>query len=530
MAMEPTVKVALGTAAFGIFWVLAVFPAVPFLPIGRTAGSLLGAMLMVLFGVMSADEAYAAVDLPILGLLFGTMVVSVYLERADMFKHLGRLLSWRSQGGKDLLVRTCVVAALASALFTNDTCCVVLTEFILKIARQNNLPPKPFLLALASSANIGSAATPIGNPQNLVIAVQSGISFGQFVFGILPATLVGAVVNAAILLCLYWRHLSDEKCVEVVAPVPTDVVEEEDVTSHRFSPATMSHPRSSSHHHHHHQPGSSLSSPDCEVFEPVKPVTVTSNGDSNNKPDAADAAVVVGIHQRRGGVGGGVRMKEEHAFRWVEEKEEAMEQWKSTVWKTGVYVITLSMLVALLLGLNMSWSAITAALALIVLDFKDARPCLEKVSYPLLLFFCGMFITVDGFNKTGIPSAFWEFMEPYARIDTPTGIVILALVILLLSNVASNVPTVLLLGARVAASAAAISPAAETNAWLILAWVSTVAGNLSLLGSAANLIVCEQARRSEQYGYTLSFFSHLQFGFPATLIVTGIGLLLIRSN
>ena len=89
---------------------------------------------------------------------------------------------------------------------------------------------------------------------------------------------------------------------------------------------------------------------------------------------------------------------------------------------------------------------------------------------------------------------------------------------------------VLLLGARVAASAAAISPAAETNAWLILAWVSTVAGNLSLLGSAANLIVCEQARRSQQFGYTLSFFSHLQFGFPATLIVTGIGLLLIKSN
>ena len=170
-----------------------MFPAVPFLPIGRTAGSLLGAMLMVLFGVISADEAYAAVDLPILGLLFDAMVVSVYLERADMFKHLGRLLSWRSQGGKDLLLRTCAVSALASALFTNDTCCVVLTEFILKIARQNNLPPKPFLLALASSANIGSAATPIGNPQNLVIAVQSGISFGQFVFGILPATLVGAV-------------------------------------------------------------------------------------------------------------------------------------------------------------------------------------------------------------------------------------------------------------------------------------------------------------------------------------------------
>ncbi|VAI51727.1 unnamed protein product [Triticum turgidum subsp. durum] len=526
MAMEPTVKVALGTAAFGIFWVLAVFPAVPFLPIGRTAGSLLGAMLMVLLNVITADEAYAAVDLPILGLLFGTMVVSVYLERADMFRHLGRALSWRSQGGKDLLLRTCAVSALASALFTNDTCCVVLTEFILKIARQNNLPPKPFLLALASSANIGSAATPIGNPQNLVIAVQSGISFGDFVFGILPATLVGVVVNAAILLCLYWRELSDEKCVDVSHDaLPAEVVDEDDVTSHRFSPATMSHPRRGRLPDGSVLPDAAGCDAHCSC-EPVKPGSV--NGDvAKVAPDG------VGIHQRRGSAAR-VTAKEGDeycCFNSTEEKEAAMdEEWKNRLWKTCVYAITFGMLVALLLGLNMSWSAITAALALIVLDFKDARPCLEKVSYPLLLFFCGMFITVDGFNKTGIPSTFWEFMEPYARIDTPTGVVILALVILLLSNVASNVPTVLLLGARVAASAAAISPAAETNAWLILAWVSTVAGNLSLLGSAANLIVCEQARRSQQFGYTLSFFSHLQFGFPATLIVTGIGLLLIKSN
>ncbi|AQK55375.1 arsenite transport subunit B [Zea mays] len=526
MAMDPVLKVALGSAAFAVFWVLAVFPAVPFLPIGRTAGSLLGAMLMVLLGVMSADDAYAAVDLPILGLLFGTMVVSVYLERADMFRHLGRLLSWRSQGGRDLLVRTCAVSALASALFTNDTCCVVLTEFILKIARQNNLPPRPFLLALASSANIGSAATPIGNPQNLVIAVQSGISFGGFVFGILPATLVGSVVNAAILLALYWNQL-DGGCkpaagAQEVVAVPTEVVEEEDVTSHRFSPATMSHlllRRAQS-----QQVPAGYD--DAANQDPVKPPNgvhhrrkAAVNGDCDGDGDRYYSSFSSTSSST----------EEASAKQPEDDEEEVEEEWQSRVWKMCVYVITLGMLVALLLGLNMSWSAITAALALIVLDFKDARPCLEKVSYPLLLFFCGMFITVDGFNKTGIPSAFWDFMEPYARIDTPTGTAVLALVILLLSNVASNVPTVLLLGARVAASAAAISPAAETNAWLILAWTSTVAGNLSLLGSAANLIVCEQARRSQQYGYTLSFFSHLQFGFPATLVVTGIGLLLIRT-
>ncbi|PKI78296.1 hypothetical protein CRG98_001354 [Punica granatum] len=139
-----------------------------------------------------------------------------------------------------------------------------------------------------------------------------------------------------------------------------------------------------------------------------------------------------------------------------------------------------------------------------------------------------MFITVDGFNKTGIPSTLWNLMEPYSKIDRPSGIAVLAIVILVLSNLASNVPTLLLLGGRVAASAAAISSTEEKKSWLILAWVSTVAGNLSLLGSAANLIVCEEAQRASGLGYTLSFWGHLKFGVPSTIIVTAIGLTLTR--
>nr|POF03067.1 putative transporter arsb [Quercus suber] len=186
-------------------------------------------------------------------------------------------------------------------------------------------------------------------------------------------------------------------------------------------------------------------------------------------------------------------------------KDDLTTRWKQILWKSCVYLVTIGMLIALLLDLNMSWTAITAALALVVLDFRDARPSFEKVSYSLLLFFCGMFITVEGFNTTGIPSTLWDFMEPYSKIDHVSGIAILAIVILVMSNLASNVPTVLLLGARVAASAAAVSAVDEKKTWLILAWVSTVAGNLSLLGSAANIIVCEQARRAPQLGYTLSF-------------------------
>lgn len=547
MAMASTVKVVLGSTAFAIFWVMAVFPAVPFLPIGRTAGSLLGAMLMVIFRVITPDQAYAAIDLPILGLLFGTMVVSVYLERADMFKYLGKMLSWKSRGPKDLLCRICLISAISSALFTNDTSCVVLTEFVLKIARQHNLPPHPFLLALASSANIGSSATPIGNPQNLVIAVQSNIPFGIFLIGILPAMLVGVAMNALILLIMYWKLLSSHKDEE---DATAEVVAEEDVTSHRFSPATMSHCTSLNSQEWNSRVESmslqnspnvngnvghaeSLRNRSSSVENEINRVSSVTSGSARITNESKEVSTDGGSQRREEivpsrGIGSVITLVNVISQQLSQRKESLSSEWKRVLWKCCVYIITLGMLVSLLLGLNMSWTAITAALALVVLDFKDARPSLEKVSYSLLIFFCGMFITVDGFNKTGIPSALWDFMEPYAKIDHIGGIAVLAAVILVLSNLASNVPTVLLLGGRVAASAAAISAADGKKAWLILAWVSTVAGNLSLLGSAANLIVCEQARRAPYLGYTLSFWNHLKFGIPSTLIVIAIGLPLIR--
>ncbi|KAM2384589.1 hypothetical protein ACFXTH_042002 [Malus domestica] len=547
MAMASPVKVVLGSIAFAVFWVLAVFPAVPFLPIGRTAGSLLGAMLMVVFRVLTPDQAYAAIDLPIIGLLFGTMVVSIYLERADMFKYLGKLLMWKTQGARDLLCRICLISTVSSALFTNDTSCVVLTEFVLKVARQHNLPPHPFLLALASSANIGSAATPIGNPQNLVIAVQSKISFGTFVIGILPAMLVGVCVNALILLCMFWRLLSVQKDEEdpALGPVP-----EEDVSCHRFSPATLSHSASlnSQELNSRLEIQNLQSSPNLNVsignVETLRNRLPSSENEVNKVPSGAIESARISSaskeetndlssHKRDETIPSkrspsNDRQTDAFPTESLEGKEHLTTRWKRILWKSGVYLITIGMLIALLMGLNMSWCAITAALALAVLDFTDARPSLEKISYSLLIFFCGMFITVNGFNKTGIPSDLWDFMEPHAQIDHASGIAVLAVTILVLSNLASNVPTVLLLGGRVAASAALISAAEEKKAWLLLAWVSTVAGNLSLLGSAANLIVCEQARQSPQLAYTLSFWSHLKFGVPSTLIVTAIGLTLIR--
>jgi Na+/H+ antiporter NhaD/arsenite permease-like protein len=339
---------------------------------------------MIVFHVISPDDAYASIDLPILGLLFSTMVVGGYLKNAGMFKHLGTLLAWKSQGGRDLLCRVCVVTALASALFTNDTCCVVLTEFVLELAAERNLPAKPFLLALASSANIGSSATPIGNPQNLVIAFNSKISFVSFFLGILPAMLAGMAVNMVMLLCMYWKDLEgispDAESKEMVA------VEE----GRRPSPLTA-----------------------ATLKSPARVLSA----------DDHDSVMAESISTKH---------------RWF---MQCSEPQRRLFLKSFAYIVTAGMLVAYMLGLNMSWTAITTAVALIVVDFRDAEACLGKVSYSLLVFFTGMFVTVSGFNKTGLPGAIWNVMAPYSKINHVSGVTVLSLIILLLSNLASNVPT-----------------------------------------------------------------------------------------
>ncbi|XP_042985394.1 silicon efflux transporter LSI2-like isoform X2 [Carya illinoinensis] len=436
MVLATSVNVVLGSLAFAIFWVLAVFPSVPFLPIGRTAGSLLGAMLMVIFRIITPNQAYDAIDLPILGLLFGTMLVSVYLERADMFKYLGKLLSWKSKGAKDLIFRICLISAISSAFFTNDTSCVVLTEFVLKIARQRKLPPHPFLLALASSANIGSSVTPIGNPQNLVIAIQSKISFGNFLIGILPAMLLGVVANGVILICMYWSLLSIPKDEEDAA---IEVVAEDDLNSHRFSPATMSHFTSLSSQEwksttevinvqsppnlygnmgNVETVRNRLTSSENDIHSVHSDMLESARNSNASKEVANDASSQKREETTTSHNGASVEtLRDTLSVQSSEGKEDLIMRWKRMLWKSCIYLVTIGMLIALLMGLNMSWTAITAALALVVLDFKDARSCLEKVSYLLLIFFCGMFITVDGFNKTGIPSTLWDLMEPYAQID-----------------------------------------------------------------------------------------------------------------
>lgn len=514
-------KVVRGCVAFVVWWVFAVFPRLPLFPIGRNAGSLLGGTLMVILQVLSPDGAFGALDLPILALLFGTMVISIYLEKADLFRYLENALSWKTRGGMDLLCRLCLLAGLSSALFTNDTTCIILTKFVLKLCKEKKLRPKPFLLALACSANIGSAATPIGNPQNLVIAVSSGISFGRFLAGVLPAVVVGLLVNTLLLLLCFYRSLWLPEPDPTPGPNPAGI--SEDVEN-----AAAPHPERIT------QSVNTV----AEETPGLETVREAGNGGEDVRGDGGERDWTTRMER--------VLLRLLGLFfkdvqRWEDGARFGLL--KRRLWKVSIYLVTLGMLAALLGGLSLPWTAVTAAVVMMLLDFSDAGPSLNQVNYGLLVFFCGMFIATSGFNATGAPEVFWTAVEPHSQINTASGVIVLSLVVIVLSNVVSNVPTVILLGGRVAASAAATG-ASSDKAWLILAWVSTVAGNLTLIGSAANIIVAEQARETQgervlreanartgeahepsRLTYNLTFAKHIWFGFPSTLAVIAVGLI-----
>ena len=204
--MASVYVVVMGTLIGILTWIFLAFK-VPGIPFGRTLGTLGGAVLTLAFTVLSPADAFASVNLETIALLFGTMVITILLEREGFFQHFVRILLYRCTTPFSLLARLCFASGLLSALMTNDTVCVFFTPVIVELCELHQLPHGPFLIALATSANVGSTLTPVGNPQNMIIASLSGISYGDFIIYIGPATVVSLIINIGLLWLWYGKQM-----------------------------------------------------------------------------------------------------------------------------------------------------------------------------------------------------------------------------------------------------------------------------------------------------------------------------------
>jgi Na+/H+ antiporter NhaD/arsenite permease-like protein len=163
----------------GTYLVLAI-GRLPFFRVDRTGAAIIGATLMIAFGVLDFEEAYRAIDYPTIILLFGMMIVVANLRLSGFFRAVAAWVVEHAHRPLLLLAAIVFVSGFFSAFFVNDTMCLVMTPLVLEVTLALRRNPVPFLLAVAMGSNIGSVATITGNPQNMMIGALSGIPYGEF--------------------------------------------------------------------------------------------------------------------------------------------------------------------------------------------------------------------------------------------------------------------------------------------------------------------------------------------------------------
>lgn len=387
------------------------------IPLERPAVALFGATLMILFGVVRPDEAIDAIDLHTILLLVGMMLVVVTLESTGFFGHLALWIVEHSRSQTRLLVFLAVSTAVLSALVLNDTVVLFFTPIIIHATRLLRVDPVKYLVVEAISANIGSVATEIGNPQNAYIATASGITFLRYLTIMGPIALVTLAVAIAYFLLAYRKDLKI----------------------------------------------------------PIQPHTVTAleKGEAITEPRLLRVALI------------------------------------------AIVLLFGAFLASHRLGLPLSLLALAGGSLLVfvapAISKSTPRTLFRRVDWSIILLFIGLFIVLRGVAASGILDQLFSSTERIApgSLDTVVG---LGIVTAIVSNLISNVPAVLLL-------ANAVADQGSEALWFTLAASSTLAGNATILGAAANIIVAE---RSEELNVPILFWQFAKVGLPVTVITLAI--------
>ncbi|QDU61661.1 Inner membrane protein YbiR [Planctomycetes bacterium Pan216] len=404
--------VALALAIFLFTYCFLAFEKLPLLKLDRTGGVLVGAVMMVATGILTFEEAWTAIDGQTIVLLTGMMILNVYLEASGFFSLVADVVLKRFRSPVTLLIGLTFLSGILSALFLNDTVCLMLTVPLLRALTAARLPTLPYIVALAMSANVGSVMTVTGNPQNMLIHVYSEIGYLPFALRLVPVGLASLAVLVVVLLLFFGRSLG----------------------KHVIS------------------------------------------------KDAETAALC--------------------------------SDYEVDYWLLGLTLLTLAgVLAGFMVSPNLALVAITGAAALLVLARRPAQTILAQVDWVLLVFFSGLFVVMAGVAKTGLLEKLAAQVQPIYGNSLTTQVPVFCSLTVIASNVVSNVPFVILARDMMATL---IDPKLM---WLMLAMASTFAGNLTIPGSVATLIVLRLAGPEHRVG----FFQFLLVGVPVTLLTTALG-------
>ena len=587
----------LGSLCYVVIWPCLVYDF-KCLPFGRIAAVLLGSVLMTLLLILTQEEVYCILgrknSLQTLCLLLGMMLFAYYLEREGLLSLVLKPLMKRERSFYAILWVICLMSGTLSSLITNDATCVLLTPLILHEHRRQSRCKReflPLLLGIATSANIGSAATVMGNPQNAYIAANVGLNLSQTFLSLFPAATVGLFLNIGLLyLFTYFIYLRKKKQPKENTDNTNDANEicEEKFSSSSLtsgSPVALTNGMSENKGEQYEGEARSQTPEQLTNRSAVHPeyfAIKEHNGSQNgNQFDSKDGEkyplLPRGIFNR---------MKINHPNRFycrttpqvryipppnTDPDQELTASWvmlydpESTkpefdpivyapckfcihtpsynkfFWLILILFISITVVLLCIppdnaanLYFDIGLIPMCIASLLLIVDGIINKRCstetIRHLDWGVILLFCGLFIWLEGFKKTNVPKATFHLLKNYMGVRSFGGVMVFTLFIIIGSNLLSNVPMVILIVDYIKClpGVQAVDPNSRDYtvvASLLLAWVSTVAGNFTLIGSVANLIVAEKAKR--HINYNLSFFNYLFFGFFSSIVVLFVGLPII---
>jgi Na+/H+ antiporter NhaD/arsenite permease-like protein len=176
---------------------------IPGLALDRTGIALLGAIGMVVFGVLTTKEAILSIDISTILLLYGLMVLSSQFRLGGFYTWTALKITKFMDKPERFLFVLMIVSAVLSAILANDIVCLAFTPVLTVSLLKAGLNPVPFLIGLAVSSNIGSASTIIGNPQNMLIGQLGKLDFGHFFLWCTPPSILSLIGSYFVIKAIY---------------------------------------------------------------------------------------------------------------------------------------------------------------------------------------------------------------------------------------------------------------------------------------------------------------------------------------
>ena len=486
------------TVIYFAYWVFLMFPNW-FLPIGRPGIALGGGLTMVVWryvlfvtGQGPVFDAERVIIMEPLFLLFGLMLTTIYLEkmeRGGLFDKLRDSLddpiSWKRSG------KIMAMSTIGSAAVMNDSVVLIFSGVVVDLCVRHKVANSlPYLLSLATTANIGSGLTMTGNPQNILIVslAYDDIGWAEFASNMILPVLAATCINTAMMFVYYGSELfpGSSGAVENVGIMFAGKKTPEMLAKENAYYARQAAVKEANAVEHHHHQAAEEPSAGWSVWSKLQCLVVLvflvffALGFD---------VCVVSI------CAGGILMvmaayKRQHYDPRPDTTEYDAEGNPLPVKKTY----------------DMDGNEIEPEEEELV---TESETTLTEVDYGLLMLFIGQFLLIGSFDDTGIPQAFFT-VTMGGCADQMTSVPCVywfVMIVTILSNVASNVPVVQML--------AATFPYATPYDWMQVSFSATIAGNLTMLGSAANMIVAFQAAKVGDRTFTSE--RHAPFGIPSCL-------------